>query len=156
MPSRRASDNPIAIACFGFVTFLPLRPLRSLPRFIACISRSTSLPALGLYLRPELLLELFFEADFEEDLREALFFEGVLRLELLREEDDDFFEADFLLEDCLLEDFFAAFFVAMVCLHMFGGRERQHSCTSMCAIYALAESASSFFATSSLSRAGFA
>ncbi len=25
-PERRASLNPIAIACFGFFTFLPLRP----------------------------------------------------------------------------------------------------------------------------------
>ncbi len=25
-PERRASLNPIAIACFGFLTFLPLRP----------------------------------------------------------------------------------------------------------------------------------
>jgi hypothetical protein len=51
-PERRASDKPIAIACFGFVTFLPLRPLFSLPRFIAFISRSTDFPAFGLYLRP--------------------------------------------------------------------------------------------------------
>jgi hypothetical protein len=29
----------MAMACFGFVTFLPLRPDFSLPRFIACISR---------------------------------------------------------------------------------------------------------------------
>ncbi len=54
MPSLRASDNPIAIACFGFVTFFPLRPLFSLPCFIAFISRSTLLPAAGLYFRVEL------------------------------------------------------------------------------------------------------
>ena len=53
MPSLRASDNPIAIACLRLVTFLPL-PLRSLPCFIAFISRSTSWLADGLYLRDEL------------------------------------------------------------------------------------------------------
>lgn len=37
-PSRRASERPIATACFGLVTFLPLRPLRSLPFFISRIS----------------------------------------------------------------------------------------------------------------------
>lgn len=37
-PSRRASERPMAIACFGLVTFFPLRPLRSLPSFISCIS----------------------------------------------------------------------------------------------------------------------
>jgi len=113
LPSRRASERPIAIACFGLVTFLPLRPLRSLPLFIACISRSTSLPALGLYLRPELFLELFFDADFDDDFRAVLFFAGALRLALFLEV-EDFFEADFLPEDFLLEDFFAAFLVAMV------------------------------------------
>jgi hypothetical protein len=30
-PFLRASDRPMAIACFGLVTFLPLRPLFSLP-----------------------------------------------------------------------------------------------------------------------------
>jgi hypothetical protein len=28
-PASRASLNPIAIACFGFVTFFPLRPDRN-------------------------------------------------------------------------------------------------------------------------------
>jgi maltooligosyltrehalose trehalohydrolase len=40
-PARRASDSPMAIACLGLVTFLPERPLLSLPRFISCIARST-------------------------------------------------------------------------------------------------------------------
>jgi hypothetical protein len=31
-PERRASDNPIAMACLRLVTFLPERPLRSVPR----------------------------------------------------------------------------------------------------------------------------
>jgi hypothetical protein len=63
-PAARASDNPIAIACFGFVTFLALRPDLSLPRFIACISRSTDLPAAGEYFLVLLffLLLLFFVA----------------------------------------------------------------------------------------------
>lgn len=47
-PSRRASDRPIAIACLGFVTFFPLRPLFSCPRFISCISSRTFSPAFGL------------------------------------------------------------------------------------------------------------
>jgi hypothetical protein len=52
------------------------------------------------------------DEDFEADLRAVLFFEDPLRLAPL-DEDEDFFEADLLPEDFLLEDFFAAFFVAM-------------------------------------------
>jgi len=51
-PSRRASDNPMAMACFRLVTFLPLRPLFSLPRFISCISSRTFSPARRLYFLP--------------------------------------------------------------------------------------------------------
>jgi hypothetical protein len=40
-PARRASDNPMAIACFRLVTFLPLRPLFSVPRFFSRIARLT-------------------------------------------------------------------------------------------------------------------
>lgn len=36
-PSCLALDNPIAIACFGLVTFFPLRPDLSVPRFSSCI-----------------------------------------------------------------------------------------------------------------------
>jgi hypothetical protein len=54
-PERRASDSPMAIACFRFFTRLPEPPERSLPRFISCIARSTFLPALGPYRRPRLL-----------------------------------------------------------------------------------------------------
>jgi hypothetical protein len=50
-PSLRASESPMAMACFGFVTFLPLRPDLSLPSFIARISVSTFLLAEGEYLR---------------------------------------------------------------------------------------------------------
>ena len=40
-PDSLASDKPMAMACFGLVTFLPLRPDLSLPVFISCIARST-------------------------------------------------------------------------------------------------------------------
>lgn len=52
-PLRRASDRPIAIACLRLFTVFPLRPDFSFPRLNSCISRFTSLPALGLYLRRE-------------------------------------------------------------------------------------------------------
>ena len=57
----------MAMACLRLVTFLPLRPLFSLPCFIAFISRSTLLLAFGPYLRPELFFEEdFFEEDFDD------------------------------------------------------------------------------------------
>jgi hypothetical protein len=40
-PLRRASERPIAIACFRLFTFLPERPDLSFPRFISCIARFT-------------------------------------------------------------------------------------------------------------------
>ena len=40
-PAARASDNPIAIACLRLVTFLPDRPLRSVPCLRSCIARFT-------------------------------------------------------------------------------------------------------------------
>ena len=66
LPSLRASDRPMAIACLRLVTFFPLRPLFSLPCFIAFISRSTSLLADGLYFRVELdfFAAVFFAATF--------------------------------------------------------------------------------------------
>jgi hypothetical protein len=89
LPARRASDNPIAIACLGFVTFLPALVFSS-PASIAFISRSTLLLAAGLYFR----LDVFFAADFLVVV---------------------FFAADLLVEAAfLLGDFFAAFFIAMV------------------------------------------
>jgi len=45
-PARRASDNPIAIACLRLFTFLPERPLFSVPRLRSCIARFTLLRAL--------------------------------------------------------------------------------------------------------------
>ena len=75
----------MAIACLRLVTFLPLRPLLSLPRFIACISRFTDLPAFGLYLRPEDFLPRLLE----EDLRRLDDEEEVPRELLLRREPEE-------------------------------------------------------------------
>jgi hypothetical protein len=44
-PFFRASDSPIAIACFLLVTLLPLRPLRKVPCLRFRIARSTDLCA---------------------------------------------------------------------------------------------------------------
>ena len=51
-PAFRASDRPIAIACFRLLTFFPERPDLSVPRFIARISRSTASPAFFEYFLP--------------------------------------------------------------------------------------------------------
>jgi len=51
-PSRRASESPMATACLRLVTFLPLRPLFSVPCFFSCMARLTFLPAFGLYFLP--------------------------------------------------------------------------------------------------------
>ena len=40
-PALRASDKPMAIACFLLVTFLPDLPLFSFPRLRSCIAFST-------------------------------------------------------------------------------------------------------------------
>ena len=40
-PAFRASDNPIAMACFRLFTVFPLRPLFSSPRFSSCNAFST-------------------------------------------------------------------------------------------------------------------
>lgn len=94
-PERRASDNPIAIACFGFVTFFPLRPLFNLPRLNSCISFSTFFCALGPYFRPRLedffADELLERRDLLEELPEDLERDVPRweRLELRFEEDDD-------------------------------------------------------------------
>jgi hypothetical protein len=44
-PFLRASDNPIAIACFRLDTFLPDRPDRSVPFFFSCIALFTDFSA---------------------------------------------------------------------------------------------------------------
>ena len=129
-PSRRASERPMAMACFGFVTFLPLRPDFNLPCFMARISRSTSLPADGEYLRPEdffarleldffdaeprvLFLALLLRVPFFVLLPRVLFFAPLRedRLELPR--DDDREVPPLELE---LDFFLAAFFVAITIL----------------------------------------
>jgi hypothetical protein len=76
LPALRASDKPIAIACFGLVTFFPLRPLFSLPCFISRISVSTFLLAEEEYLR---VPARFFAAVFlAGDFFAATFFVAVL------------------------------------------------------------------------------
>lgn len=52
-PFFRASDSPMAIACFRLVTFPPVPPFpeRSVPRFFRFIALSTLLLALLPYLR---------------------------------------------------------------------------------------------------------
>ena len=40
-PARRASESPIAIACFRLVTFLPDPPLLKVPRFRSRITFAT-------------------------------------------------------------------------------------------------------------------
>jgi hypothetical protein len=55
-PLRRASDKPIAIACFLLLTFFPERPDFSLPRLRSCIARLTLLDAFVPYfLREDLV-----------------------------------------------------------------------------------------------------
>jgi len=54
----------MAIACLRLVTFLPLRPLLSVPFFISFISLSTFFPAEGEYFR----VDFFFEEDFFAEL----------------------------------------------------------------------------------------
>src|SRR5260370_27048963 len=55
-PAFRASDSPIAIACFLLVTFLPDRPLFRVPSFRSCIAFSplseAFLPYLAILLPP--------------------------------------------------------------------------------------------------------
>jgi hypothetical protein len=52
-PRLRASESPIAIACFRLLTFLPDRPLFSLPRLYSCIAlftlRCDVLPYLAMF-----------------------------------------------------------------------------------------------------------
>src|SRR5205809_4198023 len=50
-PALRASDKPMAIACLRLVTFLPDRPLLSVPRLRSCIAFSTFLLADFPYFR---------------------------------------------------------------------------------------------------------
>jgi hypothetical protein len=56
-PARRASDKPIAIACFLLVTFLP-EPLFRVPRLRSRIVSSTFSDAFAPYLAMVFLLHL--------------------------------------------------------------------------------------------------
>ncbi|MBR2117552.1 MAG: hypothetical protein IJ935_02565 [Afipia sp.] len=51
LPSFRASERPIAIACFRLVTFLPNPPLFNVPFFRLCIARATFFAAPFEYFR---------------------------------------------------------------------------------------------------------
>ena len=51
-PFSRASERPIAIACFRLFTFRPLRPLFSVPFLRRRIALATLFPADFPYLRP--------------------------------------------------------------------------------------------------------
>ena len=50
-PARRASDNPLAIACLRLVTLRPDRPPRSVPFLRSVIARFTFFPAFLAYFR---------------------------------------------------------------------------------------------------------
>ena len=52
----------MAIACFLLVTFLPLRPLRSVPAFRLCIADLTSFDALLEVFRVAILIALLESA----------------------------------------------------------------------------------------------
>src|SRR2546430_16227747 len=64
-PFLRASDRPMAMACFRLLTLPPLPPLpeRSVPRFLRRMALATVLPAALPYLRPpDFLREPFLAA----------------------------------------------------------------------------------------------
>ena len=109
MPALRAFESPIAMACFRLVTFLPLRPLFSLPAFISRISVSTFLPAEGEYFRVDDFFAAFFVAFFAVLFRVVLFFAAFFVL---------FFAA-------FLVDFLLAFLVAIMKLSSRAIRVRQ-------------------------------
>src|SRR2546423_13123265 len=59
-PSFRASDNPIAIACFLLVTFLPDLPLFNVPSLRSCIAFLTFFCAFLPYLAIVHLLPIYY------------------------------------------------------------------------------------------------
>ncbi|WXA83794.1 hypothetical protein LVJ94_48615 [Pendulispora rubella] len=67
-PARRASESPIATACFLLVTFFPERPERRVPDLRSCMALATFEPAFEPYLRP---LD-FFAGDFFADFFVAI------------------------------------------------------------------------------------
>jgi hypothetical protein len=60
LPLALASDSPIAIACLRLLTFLPERPLFSVPDLRFFIARLTSVDAFFEYLRAIAFLRLSF------------------------------------------------------------------------------------------------
>src|ERR1700735_4579566 len=56
LPSARASERPIAIACLRLVTFRPERPLFKVPALRFFITRSTSAEAFLEYFRAMIVL----------------------------------------------------------------------------------------------------
>src|ERR1700738_1789477 len=58
-PSARASESPIAIACLRLLTFLPDRPLFSVPALRFFIARSTFADAFFEYFRALIILLLW-------------------------------------------------------------------------------------------------
>jgi hypothetical protein len=58
LPLALASDRPIAIACLRLLTFLPERPLFSVPALRFFIARLTSVDAFFEYLRAIAFLRL--------------------------------------------------------------------------------------------------
>lgn len=58
-PSLRASDKPIAMACFRLITFLPERPLFSVPALRFFIARLTFFAAALEYLGFFVVLAIF-------------------------------------------------------------------------------------------------
>lgn len=67
-PSFRGCDNPMAIACFLLVTFLPDLPLFSVPFFRSCIAFSTFLDAFLLYLAIVEIIKVLLAADADRNL----------------------------------------------------------------------------------------
>jgi len=51
LPARRASDSPIAMACFRLLTLFPERPLFNVPRLRSCMALATFFDAASLYFR---------------------------------------------------------------------------------------------------------
>src|SRR3954467_5735057 len=62
-PAFRAWESPIAIACLRLLTFLPDRPLLSVPALRSCIARFTFFwavfPYFAIWLLCELTMSLF-------------------------------------------------------------------------------------------------
>jgi hypothetical protein len=152
-PFLRASERAMAMACFGLVTFLLLRPLLSLPTCISRISVSTCFPAAGLYLRPDDFFDAVFAVDFLDAVFldavffDAGFFGAVFALAVFLPAAffvgaffaGAFFAGAFFADDFFAVDFFAAFLIAffvamMCCLRRVGGGGGGARCISCGAV----------------------